>query len=132
MKNIQIQSDKSDQIIDITSKINKFLDEAKADTGLCVVTTAHTTCCLTTADLDPGTGKDLLEALRKMFPKGNYRHPHNPEHVGDHILSSIIGPSISLSVKQGELVLGTWQKAILVELNGPRKRELNLCFLTEK
>ena len=58
-----------------------------------------------------------------------YRHPHNPEHAPDHILSSLIGTTLTLPVEAGSLVLGTWQRVILVELDGPRQRELKLHFL---
>ena len=53
-----------------------------------------------------------------MIPKLNYRHPHNPAHVPAHLASSIIGPSVSIPVENGELILGTWQRIILVELMG--------------
>ncbi len=49
-----------------------------ASDGICVVFAAHTTCALTTADLDPGTDQDLLDALRRLLPKISYRHPHDP------------------------------------------------------
>ncbi len=54
----------------------------------------------------------------------NFRHPHDPQHTPDHILSSLIGTAITLPVKQGKLLLGTWQRVVLVEFNGPRQREL--------
>ena len=85
---------------------------------------AHTTCGITTADLDPGTDLDILEAFRKLLPDIKYRHPHDPGHTPDHILASLIGPSVSLPVHDGRLVLGTWQRVILVELDGPRQRDL--------
>jgi secondary thiamine-phosphate synthase enzyme len=51
--------------------------------------------------------------------------------VPDHILSSLIGTSVTQPVESGELVLGTWQRIILVELDGPREREVVLTFLAE-
>jgi secondary thiamine-phosphate synthase enzyme len=89
----------------------------------------HTTAALTTADLDPGTDLDMLDAFEAMMPKLRYRHPHNPEHVSDHILSSLIGTALTLPVESGSLVLGTWQRVVLVELDCPRQRELRVQFL---
>ncbi|MCJ7804179.1 YjbQ family protein, partial [Patescibacteria group bacterium] len=103
---IRFQTKEKKQILDITEEIEKNLKELKAKNGLGHLFVTHTTCCLTTADLDPGTDLDTLEALEKIFPKGNYRHPHNPAHVGDHIISSIIGPSLTIPVENGKLVLG--------------------------
>jgi secondary thiamine-phosphate synthase enzyme len=114
------------QIIDITGQVQKLLPKA---TGLCFVNVLHTTAALTTADLDPGTDLDMLDAFEAMMPKLHYRHPHNPAHVPDHILSSLIGTALTLPVESGSLVLGTWQRVVLVELDGPRERELVLQFI---
>jgi len=63
-----------------------------------------------------------------MVPKLDYRHEHNPEHVPDHILSAMIGTSVSLMVESGLLLLGTWQRVVLIELDGPRERELVIAL----
>ncbi len=126
---INIQTKEKKQILDITEEIEKNLKELKVTKGLCSLFVTHTTCCLTTADLDPGTDLDTLEAIEKIFPQGNYRHPHNPTHVGEHIMSSIIGSSLTIPVEDGKLVLGTWQKVVLIELSGPRKRKIILEFI---
>jgi secondary thiamine-phosphate synthase enzyme len=123
---ITVKTTGSRQVIDITQEVQKNVEAgAKAVS----IFTAHTTCAITTADLDPGTDKDLLEAVWEMIPKLNYRHPHNPAHVPAHLASSIIGPSVSVPIKNGELVLGTWQRIILVELDGPRDRKVVITNL---
>lgn len=118
---LEIQTEKERQIVDITDRLQAFI---KANTNLVVVFVAHTTCGVSTADLDPGTDLDLLDAVWQMIPKLNYRHPHNPAHVPSHLASSIIGPSVSLPVHAGRLALGIWQRVILIELDGPRQRTL--------
>jgi len=90
----------------------------------------HTTAALTTADLDPGTDADMLDAFDRIIPKLNYRHPHDPEHVPDHILSALIGTSITLLFENDSLILGSWQRVILVELDGPRQREVAIGFVS--
>lgn len=114
------------EIVDITEQVQARLTESS---GICCLNVLHTTAALTTADLDPGTDLDMLDAFEAMMPKLRYRHPHNPEHVPDHILSSLIGTALTLPVEAGSLVLGTWQRVVLVELDGPRRRELSLVFL---
>jgi secondary thiamine-phosphate synthase enzyme len=86
---------------------------------------------LTIADLDPGTDQDLLDALRGMIPKLHYRHPHDPEHVPDHILSSLMGTSLTVPMASGKPLLGTWQRIVLVELDGPRQRQLIVSIVSE-
>lgn len=118
---LKVRTDRQRQVIDITEQVQGLIKpEAKAVS----VFVAHTTCAVTTADLDPGTDLDLLDAVWEMIPKLKYRHPHNPAHVPAHLASSIIGPSVTIPVKDGKLVLGAWQRIILVELDGPRERKL--------
>ena len=126
MKTFTVSTRKKDHIIDITDTIEQHLHDEKNADGLCSIFVAHTTCAITTADLDPGTDQDLLDALRRLLPRMNYRHPHDPAHTPDHILSSLIGPSLVVPYMQYQLVLGTWQRVILVELDGPRQRTLHL------
>lgn len=132
MHSILIRTKRHKQVIDITEDINRVLKENSYVAGWCLLFISHTTAALTTADLDPGTDQDMLDAFAEMLPKLNYRHPHNPSHVGDHIMSSIIGPSVIVPAKNGKLVLGTWQRVVLVEFNGPRERTIFTSFVKEK
>jgi secondary thiamine-phosphate synthase enzyme len=131
MQRLIIKTHHKRQIVDITDYIQSALQKKSGTTGACQLAVLHTTAALTTADLDPGTDLDMLDAFEAMMPKLRYRHPHNPAHVPDHILSSLIGTSVTQPVESGQLVLGTWQRIILVELDGPREREVVLTFLAE-
>lgn len=124
MSSFSVSSKIEKEVVDLTNQLNSIVTGLDTKDGVLFLFVKHTTCSLGVADLDPGTDKDYLEAIEKMFPKGNYRHPHDPPHVGDHIMSSIIGPSVVLPIKNGSLDLGTWQSVVLVELNGPRDREI--------
>jgi secondary thiamine-phosphate synthase enzyme len=128
MKTITIATKKNDQVVDITEVIETHLREAPREDGLCSVFVSHTTCALTTADLDPGTDLDFIDALRRLLPAMSYRHPHDPSHTPDHILSSIIGPSVTVPYRNRQLLLGTWQRIVLVELSGPRRRTLHISY----
>jgi len=128
MKTITIATKKKDHIVDITETVEEHLRDAKNGEGICAIFVAHTTCALTTADLDPGTDLDFLDALRRLLPQMRYRHPHDPSHTPDHIISSIIGPSLSVPYRNRQLLLGTWQRIVLVELDGPRQRTVHISF----
>ena len=132
MKLVSIATNKKDEVLDITDGIEDLIKKTGTTGGVCSITVLHTTCAITTADLDPGTDLDFLEAIRKILPDIAYRHPHDPSHTPDHILSSIIGTSVTIPISQGELVLGMWQRVVLVELDGPRDRQLAVSFLTEQ
>ena len=123
-----IKTAKKDEVLDITDRVQKLIDEEEIESGVATLFVKHTTCALTIADLDPGTDKDILKALRNMLPKLEYNHPHDPEHTPDHIISAIIGPSLSIPITDGKLSLGTWQRIVLVELNGPKEREIEITL----
>ena len=126
---ITVATKKKDQVVDITEAIETQLRSRQETDGVCLVFAAHTTCALTTADLDPGTDQDLLNALRHLLPQLTYRHPHDPFHAPDHLLSSLIGPAVTIPYQNRKLLLGTWQRVILVELDGPRQRTVHIsCF----
>ena len=126
MKHLLINSSRKKQVIDITEILNKELPDGG---GLCNLFILHTTAALTTADLDPGTDLDMLDAFETMVPKLKYRHPHDPSHVGDHIISSLIGASLTLPFSKGELILGSWQRVVLIEFDGPRERQIVLNII---
>ena|SRR3989344_1691346 len=128
MKELIIKTKKSREVIDITDNINDLLRKEKAKDGSVHLFLTHTTAALTTADLDPGTDLDMLDAFEALIPKLNFRHPHNPSHTPDHILSSLIGTSLTLPIEGGELILGTWQRVVLIELDGPRERRIIISF----
>ncbi len=121
MDEITIITKKQKEVVDITENVSSQL---KISEGMVFVFITHTTAAITTADLDPGTDLDFLDAIEAIAPDLKYRHPHDPSHANDHIMSSIIGSSVSIPVFNGKLVLGTWQRIVLVELDGPRKRNI--------
>ena len=131
MQIITLLSRKKKEVVDITDNVEDILREEKVKDGVCNLFVTHTTAALTVADLDPGTDQDLLDAYTEMVPKLKYRHPHDPSHVGDHILSALIGVSLNVPFKRGKLILGTWQRVVLIDLNGPRERSINVSILVE-
>jgi secondary thiamine-phosphate synthase enzyme len=132
VQRITIKTRKKREVLDITGTVETILERDHSHTaGICNLFILHTTAALTTSDLDPGTDFDMLDAFEAMIPKLRYRHPHNPEHVPDHILSALIGTSVALPFEHGKLVLGTWQRIVLIELDGPRQRELVMSVTQE-
>ncbi len=127
--NLALSTKNQRQVIDITSLVEKELKKSKLENGLANIFVKHTTAAITTADLDPGTDLDFLEFLEEITPDLDWRHPHDPEHVPDHILSSIIGPQVCVPFENGKLSLGSWQRIVLLEFSGPKKREVVVNFV---
>ncbi len=130
MEEIVLKTSKEREVLDITPHIQEALKEKHIQEGICHLFLLHTSAALTTADLDEGTDLDMLDAFELVVPSLRYRHPHNPDHVKYHILASLIGPSLSLPIEKGELLLGPWQRVVLVELGGPRERTITMQVIS--
>ena len=130
MEKLRIRTEQTREVIDITSRIQNFLDSAGLQNGLLNIFVLHTTAAIGIADLDPGTDLDMLDAFEAMMPKLKYRHPHDPDHVTEHILSTAIGVTVTVPVRHKKPVLGTWQRIVLFEFSGPREREIILTPLS--
>lgn len=124
MHRLTIQTRSGKQVVDITNRLDDLIKQQGIESGLCHVFVTHTTAALTTADLDPGTDQDMLDAFTTMVPDLKYRHPHNPRHAPDHILATMLGPSVTVPIEGGRLLLGTWQRVVLFEFDGPRNRQV--------
>lgn len=122
MSHFSVKTTKKREVVDITQQVQSNLD--KISKNPIFVFLKHTTAALTFADLDPGTDLDFLEFLEKITPKVNFRHHHDPGHTPDHLLASLIGQSLFVPVQIGKLDLGTWQRIILVEFDGPKERQI--------
>jgi secondary thiamine-phosphate synthase enzyme len=132
MRILQVSTRNKREVVDLTQVCRKEFASQKNTEGICHLFLLHTTAALTIADLDPGTDLDLLDAFDALVPKLKYRHPHDPTHVPDHILSALIGTSLAVPAKSGQILLGEWQRIVLIEFDGPRQREIAISFMPEK
>lgn len=121
---LSVNTSKKKEIIDLTKEIEKILQSHEKEVGVCTVFVMHTTACITTGEIGEGTGDDLLEVAEKIIPKINFRHAHDPSHARTHMASSLIGPSLTIPFKDKKLLTGTWQSVLLIELDGPRERNV--------
>jgi secondary thiamine-phosphate synthase enzyme len=117
------------QVVDLTDRINSVIRHAKIQRGLCSLFITHTTAALTTGEIGEGTEEDLLEIVELMIPKIAFRHAHDPSHAWSHMAASILGPSLTIPISANKLVLGTWQSVMLIELDGPREREIHAMLI---
>lgn len=123
---INVKTHRKKEIIDITQEIQRFISTQSEEISLCHIFVQHTTAAITTADLDPGTDMDYLAFIEHVTPKLEFQHPHDPEHAPDHIWASLIGPDVIVPVTNRQLGLGTWQRIVLCEMDGPRERSVRI------
>ncbi len=130
MKEILVKTTKDFEVIDITELVNdavrKECKEKKISEGIALVFAPHATCALSICEsADPGMIRDFEKKLKELFPKGaGYEHDRIDNNAHAHLVNSFIKPSLVLPVKEGGLLLGTWQAVVLIEADGPRNRKI--------
>jgi secondary thiamine-phosphate synthase enzyme len=110
-------------MVSITADVQETVSEIGAHDGLCHVWIPHTTAAvIVNENADPDVMRDLLAAYEAMIPKVRFHHAEGNSDA--HLLSTLIGPSVTIGVAGGRLQLGTWQGIFFVELDGPRTRSI--------
>jgi len=134
-KKITVQSSQKEEIIDITSQIQQIIRESKVKNGALLAFATHTTCALFTLECDSGLNTDLFNFLHKLKSDKPFNHLHSDNikgkvaHPLTHVIASLVGQSAIIPVSKGFLTLGIWQKLCLLELDGPKERNITLSFL---
>ncbi len=121
MKQIEINTSKRVEIIDITNRVEELVE----GNGIAVIYTPHTTTALIVNEAESGLLEDIVEVLQKLIPRGaGYKHDRIDDNADAHLRACILGNSLVIPVENGRLVLGTWQRILFVELDGPRRRRV--------
>jgi secondary thiamine-phosphate synthase enzyme len=128
----QVDTKESQQAIEITESVREIVRRSRAREGLCHVMVLHSTAALVVNETDdPNIGSDLIQALARAVPEhAGWLHDRIDDNAHAHIKASLLGPSELLSIHAGELVLGTWQRLLLLEFDGPRQRQVSVQILS--
>jgi len=122
-KEITFPTSKEIELVNITSEVEKILEESEVKEGICILFAPHATGMLIINEDEPGLKEDILQSLQRIIPKkANYRHDEIDDNAFSHILSALIGTEKVIPIKNGRLQLGTWQEIFFVETDGPRER----------
>lgn len=109
------------QIIDITGEVEAFVKKSGMEDGLCVAFSLHSTTAIVINEGEEGLKGDILRKVEQDYPSGQgWGHDRIDDNADAHLAGATLGPSVTMIVKGGRLVLGTWQKVLFVELDGPR------------
>jgi secondary thiamine-phosphate synthase enzyme len=126
---IIVKSSKKTQLIDITTEVSDFVRSSGVISGMCFVYVPHTTAGVTiNENADPDVRGDILKGLEAIVPK-DLGYEHAEGNSPAHIKASLIGNSVQLLVKDGSLLLGTWQGVYFCEFDGPRTRKVDIKIL---
>jgi len=127
---ITLKTSARDEVIDVTEKVREIVSKSKIREGLACVFVVGSTAAITTVEHEPGLVTDMRDAMDRLYPK-NIDYEHH-QRWGDgnghsHIRASFVGPSLTVPIVDGNLVLGTWQQIVFLEFdNKPRAREITV------
>ncbi len=120
----QVKTSAKTDFIDITRSVQEAIGKLGMRDGICIVFVPHTTAAVTiNENADPNVPRDIVMELNKIVPFQD-RYQHLEGNSPAHIKASLVGPSQTLFVESGRLVLGTWQGIFFCEFDGPRSRKV--------
>ncbi len=121
-KEITIRTDKEEDVIDITEIIEDIVRKSGHKEGILHIFVPHATAgIILNESADPNIKIDFLKAIEKIIPKrGGYLHDRIDMNGAAHIRSALTRSSITIPLKDGRLILGTWQSIMFCEFDGPR------------
>ncbi|ADQ04850.1 protein of unknown function UPF0047 [Caldicellulosiruptor owensensis OL] len=123
-KEIEIRTKDRVDFVDITSKLKEIVRQSNIEEGLMTVFVPHTTAGITINEhADPSVVNDIKKQLEKLVPANN-GYSHSEGNSDAHIKASLIGSSVNIIIRNGEMMLGTWQGVFFCEFDGPRRRKI--------
>ncbi len=130
MNEIRVETSKRCELVEITDRLQSLLDGSGVKEGAMVAQSLHTTAALTVNEnADPDVQHDLLAKLERLVPQREPFYLHAEGNSDSHLKTSFFGPSLTVLVSGGRLVLGTWQGVYLCEFDGPRERRVAVQLL---
>jgi len=130
---VEIRTTRRVEVLDVTTQVRRALGESRVRDGLAVVSVPHTTCAVCVNEDEAGLKDDLARVAAHLLDPlegaGGFRHDDVDHNARAHLTAVLVGGSVTLPVAGGDLRLGSWQSVLMIEMDGPRSRSLDLTFL---
>ena len=135
-RSFEVKTREEGEMADVTGEVREAVAASGMSDGLATVFVVGSTAAVTTMEFEPGLVSDFQEMMERVAPKSGVEYEHQRRwHDGNghsHVKASLLGPSLSIPVVDGELVLGEWQQIVLVEFDvRPRTRKVVVQLLGE-
>ncbi len=132
IKVIEVELD-TNGMADITDEVRDFVRKSGIEEGAVLVFSKGSTGAVTTIEYEPGLKKDFPRVMERIAPYDDYYEHHKTwgdDNGSSHVKSAIVGTSLVVPFKRGELLLGTWQQIVVINFDTrKRRRELILQIL---
>lgn len=121
---LPISTSKRDEMRDITRDVSSLISQSGVKEGIVVVYCPHTTAGIAiNENADPDVKHDVLMRLDEVYPWEHPKYRHMEGNTASHLKSITTGPSQTIIIQEGRMLLGRWQGIYFCEFDGPRKRE---------
>lgn len=123
---LEVSSERRTDVIDITDEVEELVSPEIAE-GVCTVFVKHTTASIIVNEAESGLLEDMTTALNQLIDdEHRYRHDQIDDNAAAHLRSMLLGSSVSVPIRDGSLDLGTWQRLLFVDCDGPRRRDVEI------
>lgn len=127
---ITVSSKSREELIDVTEPLRVLARKHPGQSLMALFAKGATAAVIVQENWDPNIKTDILNCLRSIAPQGAWIHDRIDGNGDAHIKSGIVGPSETIPLDEGELLLGTWQNVFFCEFDGPRsERQLIVTLL---
>ena len=127
---VTVSSRNREELIDVTHQLKALAKNHPNAKLMALFSKGATSAVMIQENWDPNIRVDIVNCLRRMAPPGKWLHDQVDGNADAHIKSGIVGPSETIPLHNGELVLGTWQNVFFCDFDGPRnRRELIVTLL---
>jgi secondary thiamine-phosphate synthase enzyme len=131
---LRLETEGEGQIVDLTEGVLAVVRQSEVSHGAVCVFVTGSTAAVTTMEYEPGGVADLQALVERLIPRaGTYEHNirNHDDNAHAHLRASLIGPSETVPLVAGRLVLGTWQQLVLIDFDDrPRRREVHVQILS--
>jgi len=120
-KELKISTSGRYELVDITSEVERAVNDSGIKNGMCLVFAPHATAAIVANEHETGLMEDILTKIQEEYPRnGKWLHNRIDDNAAAHLASAFISSARIFPVKNGYLIRGTWQNIFLVEMDGPR------------
>lgn len=125
-----LSTSRRDEMKDITREVEQVVRESGVQNGTVLIYCPHTTAGIAiNENADPDVKHDVLLRLNEVYPWEHPEYRHAEGNTASHLKSITTGPSQTVIIHEGRLVLGRWQGIYFCEFDGPRQREYFLKIM---
>jgi secondary thiamine-phosphate synthase enzyme len=127
---VLLRTSAREELVDITDQVRQMVRESGIRDGLVALYAQGATgAIMIQENWDDSVQRDVVDLLRKLIPRGVWRHDAQDGNGDSHLKSGLVGPSETIPLIDGELGLSTWQNVFFCEFDGPRRERRVVCTI---